>query len=278
MPYPYYLPFRPSGPAWGLFPQAEPFGQPLNPLAASLVKRQAPGLVHIVQHVSLANGKYANLVYQDSVLSLGRRCKAVASQTCLDLSPDAALPKVLPVTESLANLVRVSGHVILDNGLDDRTGIAQGPPPLVIATAAFHRDSQVSGNGHQHGLEDGHFLDLLASVGIGGRIDLPAHGLNGLLPLNFSLAQVEHGGRRGRQNVLAKGVASHCNIPFQFVPWLSPPGKYRILHPGGIVKKISIFFEIFFPAYRGRVGRQEMEINLPPGWVLRIATFCFFWA
>ena len=243
MPYPLCLPLRPSGPAWGLFPQAKPFGQPHHPLAASLVERQAPGLVHIAEYVSLADGKHANLVYQDSVLSLGRRCKAVASQTCLDLSPDAALLEVLPVAKSLADFLRVSGHVILDHGLNDRAGITERPASLVIATAAFHRDSQVSGNGHQHGLEDGHFLDLLASVGIGGRIDLPAHGLNGLLPVNFGLAKVEHFGRRSGQNVLAKCVASHCNIPFQVISGF-PGGflEYRILQGE---RNVNTFFKFF---------------------------------
>ena len=124
MPYPYCLSFRPSGPAWGLFPQAEPLRQPRHPLATSLVERQASCLVHIVQDLSLADSEHADLVYQDSVLSLGRRCQAVAGQACLDLSPNAALLEVLPVAESLANLVRVSGHVVLDHGLNDGAGIA----------------------------------------------------------------------------------------------------------------------------------------------------------
>ena len=58
--------FIPSGlPAQpgGLFPQAEPLGQPHHPLAASLIERQAPGLVHIVQDLSLANGKHADLIH-----------------------------------------------------------------------------------------------------------------------------------------------------------------------------------------------------------------------
>lgn len=218
--YPSGLPAQPGG----LFPQAKPLGQPRHPLAASLIERQAPGLVHIAQHVSLADGKHANLIHQDSVLSLGRRCQAVAGQACLDLGPNAALPKVFPVTKSLADLVGMSGHVVLDHGLDDGTSIAQRPAPFLVATAAFHRNGQVSGNGHQNGLEDGHFLDLLASVRIGGGVSFLAHGLNGLLPLDFGLAKVEHGGRRGRQNVLVKGVASHCNIPFQvfrFPRWIS---------------------------------------------------------
>ena len=220
--------FIPSGlPAQpgGLLPQAEPFGQPHHPLAAGLVERQAPGLVHIVQDLSLADSEHADLIHQDCVLSLRRRCQAIASQACLDLGPDAALTEVLPVAKSLADLVRMSGHVVLDHGLDDGTGIAERPASLVVATAALNRDSQVSGNGHQHGLEDGHFLNLLASVGIGGRVDLPAHGLDSFLPLNFRLAEVEHGGRRSGQDVLAKGVASHCNIPFQVFPgfprWIS---------------------------------------------------------
>ena len=60
------MPFRivyPFGLAWGLFPQAEPFGQPLNPLAASLVERQASGLVHIAEYVSLADSEHADLIY-----------------------------------------------------------------------------------------------------------------------------------------------------------------------------------------------------------------------
>ena len=279
MPYPYCYPFRPSGPAWGLFPQAEPFGQPLNPLAASLVERQAPGLVHIAEHVSLADGKHANLVYQDSVLSLGRRCKAVASQTCLDLGPDAALPKVLPVAESLANLVGMSGHVVLDHGLDDRAGITERPTSFLVATAAFHRNGQVSGNGHQHGLEDGHFLDLLASVRIGGGINLPAHGLDSFLPVNLSLAQVEHLRRRSGQNVLAKGVTSHCNIPFLVIPGF-PGGilEYRILQGE---RNVNTFFQIFLKNFFRHTGayRAAGNGNKPiPGVGFAHCDILLFWA
>lgn len=248
--------FIPSGlPAWprGLLPQAEPLGQPFHSLAAGLIEREPPGLVHIAQDISLADSEHANLIYQDGILSLGRRCQAVAGQACLDLGPDTALPEVLPVAKSLADLVGMSGHVVLDHGLNDGTRITERPASLVITPTAFNRDSQVSGNGHQNGLKDGHFLDLLTSVRIGGRIDLPAHGLDSFLPLNFGLAEVEHGGRRGGQDVLAKGIASHCNIPFQVFSGF-PGGflEYRILQGGKNVNSFSNFFEKFFPAHRGR--------------------------
>ena len=142
--YPSGLPAQPGG----LFPQAEPLGQPHHPLAAGLVERQAPGLVHIAEHVGLADSEHANLVYQDCVLGLGRRCQAVAGQACLDLGPDAALPEVLPVTKGLADLVGVSGHMVLDHGLNDGAGIAQRPASLVVAPAALNSNSQVTGNGH----------------------------------------------------------------------------------------------------------------------------------
>ena len=63
------LPAQPGG----LFPQAKPLGQPHHSLAASLIERQASGLVHIAEHVGLADSEHADLVYQDSVFSLGRR-------------------------------------------------------------------------------------------------------------------------------------------------------------------------------------------------------------
>lgn len=279
MPFRIVYPFRPSGLAWGLFPQAKPFGQPFHSLAAGLVEREPSGLVHIAQYVSLADSEHANLVYQDSVLGLGRRCKAVASQACLDLGPNTALPKVLPVAESLADLVGMSGHVVLDHGLNDGAGIAQCPAPLVVATAAFHRDCQVSGNGHQNGFKDGHFLDLLASVGIGGRIDLPALGLDSFLPLNFGLAQVIHGGRRSSQNVLAKGVTSHCNIPFQVFSGF-PGGflEYRILQGE---RNVNTFFQIFLKNFFGTSWPGEIVENgnkPTPGVGFTHCDILFFWA
>nr|DAI62038.1 MAG TPA: hypothetical protein [Caudoviricetes sp.] len=219
--YPSGLPAQPRG----LLPQAEPFRQPLYPLATSFVERQAPGLVHIVHHVNLANSEYADLIYQDGIFSLGRRCQTVAGQACLDLSPDTALLKILPVTESFADLLGMSGHVVLDHGFNDGAGITKRPTPFVITTTAFHRDSQVSGNGHENGFKDSHFLNLFASIGIGGRIDLPAHGLNGLLSVDLSFTEVKHIGRRSSQNILAKSIVSHCVNPlsnaFRFPRWIS---------------------------------------------------------
>ena len=153
----------------------------------------------------------------------------------------------------------MSGHVVLDHGLDDGAGIAERPASLVIAPAALNRDSQVSGNGHEDGFQDGHFLDLLTSVGIGGRIDFPTHGLDSFLPLNFGLAKVEHFGRRSSQNVLAKGIASHCNIPFQVFSGF-PGGflEYRILQGG---RNVNTFFQIFlknFSRYTG-AGRDSRK-------------------
>ena len=169
------------------------------------------------------------------------------------------MPEVLPVAKSLANLVGVSGHVVLDHGLNDGTRIAQRPAPLIVATAAFYCNSQVSGNGHQHGLEDGHFLDLFASVGIGRRIDLSAHGLDSFLPVNFSLAQVEHIGRRSRQNVLAKGVVSHCVNPLSVCPGGFPPrASIEYYTPAELSREISNFFEIFF-RHIGGAGRDGMK-------------------
>ena len=60
--------------------------------------------------------------------------------------------------------------------------------------------------------------------------------------------------------------------PFKCFP-VSPVDFLSIEYYKG--KEMSILFSNFFEKFFGIMGRQEMEINLPPGWVLRIATFCF---
>lgn len=93
---------------------------------------------------------------------------------------------------------------------------------------------------------------MLASVGIGGRISFPAHGLDGFLPVDLSFTEVEHGGRRSGQNVLAKSVVSHWVNPLSSV-FRFPGGflEYRILQGG---RDVNTFFQIFFEKFFRHTG------------------------